>query len=159
MATLSGYHEGDGQIVWTISNLGFQAHEYSNFWVRSGPSGGGTSYANWSDYSTSYSTTFSTYHSLGQTITGNGRFQRNGINYNCDPTGGVSIYLAPAIPPPTGIPSVSATASRVGNTNYINVYWSSVSGATSYKVYANDNNGSGDVLKDSNASYPSTQLP
>ena len=55
-----------------------------------------------------------------------------------------TVYATPNPPPPSGTPSITVSAAA-GKT--INMSWSGVTGATGYRIYANDNAGSGDVLK------------
>lgn len=51
--------------------------------------------------------------------------------------GSYSFYTQAAPQPPIGTPSVSADATYSNGQHYINVYWTSVNGATGYQIYAN----------------------
>src|SRR5690606_16469634 len=77
----------------------------------------------------------------GKNITLTGYFIKpTGTTSSADPT---TFTTASPPQPPSGTPSVSASPSG----SEVVVSWSSVSGATGYRIYANDNAGSGDYYK------------
>ena len=137
MASFSGYLASDSTIRWEFSGLEHPASEYS-FRVSTSD-GNGTS---WSD-GTTYDFTYN--HSCGITVTGDGYATWGGTEYLIN-SYSVATQACPVFPP-TGTPSVSATYNPSGGVHYINVYWNTVANATYYNIYANNNSGSGDVLK------------
>ncbi|MCY9737451.1 hypothetical protein M5X17_27500 [Paenibacillus alvei] len=135
MAYLSASSSGSGSIRWTVGGLQQSVSLYSfSLSTSDGKVGNGW---NGGSSTTSYG------HSCGRTISGTVSIYFKG-SYQGSVSASTYTYDCPV--PPSGTPYVSCSASGL----YISVSWSSVSGATSYDVYANG--GSGDYWKDTTSS-------
>jgi len=126
MAYLTGTLVSDGRIRWQIDGLEHVYSAYDQFYISTNDGKSIT----WSD-GTNYD--YTNGHACGITVHGIAYARYAGVDYYA---GEADIPTQACIVlPPTGTPSVGATA-LAGK--QISVSWTSVSGATGYNVLAND---------------------
>lgn len=137
MPTLNITSIGQSGAQWYISDLSYpwNSVEYQSAYITYG---GNTSAPVWAPVSgNSYSTSWGSISGLsaGTTYTATGYVVANtGITYTI---GTYTFTTSSPLQPPSGTPSVSVEATYSGGQHYINVYWTSVFGATGYHIYAN----------------------
>lgn len=137
MPSLNIVSIGQTGAQWYISGLSYywNSAEYQYAYITCGGNASAPVYAPSSG--SSYSTGWGGISGLsaGTTYTATGYVVTNtGSTYN---TGSYTFTTSSPPQPPVGSPSVSAEATYSDGQHYINVYWSSVSGATGYHIYAN----------------------
>lgn len=138
MANPTIFNIGETSISWNISNLQNQwnSANYSHVYIRINSTSSAPVYA--PSTGTSYTSGTGTFSNLSHstTYTAYGYAVVPG-NPNPFDAGSVTFTTASPPQPPSGTPTVNATAVSRG----ANMSWSSVSGATSYEIYADGGTG------------------
>lgn len=138
MPTLNIFEIGTTTCWWNVSDLSYpwNTAQYYQAYIRINNIASAPVYALGSG--SQYQTQNGSYINLspGTTYTATAHvITASGVTYGA----GSRTFTTQSLPsPPTGRPTVSASASYSGGQHYVFVSWSSVSGATGYTIYANN---------------------